>query len=138
MGKVVLLLKDDLFLNLFGNVILVLIVILISGCLYVQRINLMEFANGVEGNAFVLNKYVERKWTVVLPGVDTRLYLLQAAWDKGLTQAVLYVVAIFGSSCCLSGLLCKFYEINWPILLIVGGSINEVINNVNDFYGVRI
>merc|ERR1711972_181276 len=125
----------DLFLNFIGTFILILLVVLASGSLYIQRLNFMQIASIIESNFFVISKYVKGKWAFM--STCDVLYLEQAAWNKGITKVTFYIAFIICSSCLLTSLMSSFRDLNWSILIILGGSINDVITNVTDFYGNR-
>jgi preprotein translocase subunit SecY len=127
----------DLIINAICSFILGLLIMVASGLLYMQRINLTQFTKVLKQNSVVLCKYVAKEWELVFPGEPTQMYLAQAAWNKGVTKITFYIALVIGCVYLMGGLLCGLKDINWSLLILLGGSINDVIISVSNFYGNR-
>jgi len=127
----------DLVLNVTCSSVLLLMISLASGWLYMQRTNWVQFTKVLKQNSCVLCQYVREKWEIIVSGECAQVYLAQTAWNTGIIKITFYIMLIIGCSCLLGGLLPGLRDINWPFLVLLAGSLNDVISNVGFFYGNR-
>lgn len=127
----------DLVLNVTCSSILLLMVLLASGWLYMQRTNWVQFLKVLRQNSCFLYQYGRGKWETTVSGEGVQVYLAQTAWHTGIIKITFYIMLIIGCSCLLGGLLPGLKDINWPFLVLLAGSLNDVISNVGFFYGNR-